>query len=157
MRISMAANTQPSRHIYNYKYNIYVQIVHVYTETNGFMPCTGCRGVVSVRTWLVSSSDIFSSGPTASQPCVGLVHSSAILSCMPCFLFSCHCRKYNNWSKLVFDDDAIDITPSLLILGIDIKVHPAVLPLLSLFGRSLSLQVQIGPVEVLIEVWMTRW
>jgi len=43
------------------------------------------------------------------------------------------------------------------VLGIDIKLHPAVLPLLSLLGRLLSLQVQLGPIEVLVEMSMTRW
>jgi len=43
------------------------------------------------------------------------------------------------------------------VLGIDIKLHPAVLPLLSPLGRSLSLQVQLGPIEVLIEMSMTQW
>jgi len=43
------------------------------------------------------------------------------------------------------------------VLGIDIKLHTAVLPLLSPLCRSLSLQVQLGPIEVLIELSMTRW
>jgi len=43
------------------------------------------------------------------------------------------------------------------VLGIDIKLHLAVLPLLSQIGRSRSLQVQVGPIEVLVEMWMTRW
>jgi len=43
------------------------------------------------------------------------------------------------------------------VLGIDIKLHPAVLPLLTSSGMSLSLQVQLGPIEVLIEISMTRW
>jgi len=42
-------------------------------------------------------------------------------------------------------------------MGIDIQLHPAVLPLLSPLGRSLSLHVQLGPIEVLIEMSMTRW
>jgi len=43
------------------------------------------------------------------------------------------------------------------ILGIDIKLHPAVLPLLSTLGRSLSLPVQLGPIEALVELPMTSW
>jgi len=43
------------------------------------------------------------------------------------------------------------------VLGIDTKLHPAVLPLLSPLGRSLSLEVQLGPIEVLIKMLMTRW
>jgi len=43
------------------------------------------------------------------------------------------------------------------VLGIDIKLHPAVPPLPSPLGRSLSLQVQLGPLEVLVEMLMTRW
>jgi len=44
-----------------------------------------------------------------------------------------------------------------------IKLHPAVLPkdflkpLLSPLGRSLILQVQLGPIEVLMEMSKTRW
>jgi len=41
--------------------------------------------------------------------------------------------------------------------ALTIKLHPAVLPLLSPLGRSLSLQVQLDPIEVLIEMLMTRW
>jgi len=43
-----------------------------------------------------------------------------------------------------------------LVLGIDIKRHPAVLPLLSPLGRSLSLQVLLDPVEVLVKLSMIR-
>jgi len=42
----------------------------------------------------------------------------------------------------------------LLVLGIDIKLHPAALPLLSPLGRSLSLQAQLGPIEILVEISM---
>jgi len=37
-----------------------------------------------------------------------------------------------------------------------IKLHPAVLPLPSPIGRSLSLQVQLGPIEIFIKMSMTR-
>jgi len=43
------------------------------------------------------------------------------------------------------------------VLGIDIKLHPAVLPLLTPLGRSQSLQVQLVPIEVLVEMLMIRW
>jgi len=43
------------------------------------------------------------------------------------------------------------------VLGIDFKLHPAILPLLSLLGRSLSLQMQLGPIQVLLEMLMTGW
>jgi len=43
------------------------------------------------------------------------------------------------------------------VLGIDIKLHPVVLPLLSPLGRSLRLHLQLGPIEVLVEMSMTRW
>jgi len=43
------------------------------------------------------------------------------------------------------------------VLGIDIKRLPAVLPLQSPLGRALSLQVQPGPIEVLVEMIMPRW
>jgi len=42
-----------------------------------------------------------------------------------------------------------------LVQGIDMKLHPAVLPLLSLLGRLLSLQEQLDPIEVLVEISMT--
>jgi len=45
----------------------------------------------------------------------------------------------------------------IIFQGIDIKLHSADLPLLSPLGRSLSLPVQLGPMEVLIEMSMTRW
>jgi len=44
-----------------------------------------------------------------------------------------------------------------MVLGIDIKLHPAVLPRLSPLGRSLSLQVHLAPIEVLVELSVTRW
>jgi len=46
---------------------------------------------------------------------------------------------------------------SICVLGIDMKLHPAVLPRLSPLDRSLSLQVQLGPIEVLIEMSMTQY
>jgi len=57
-------------------------------------------------------------------------------------------------------DEVIEITGLRLqhfVLGFDFKLHPVVLPLLSPLGRSLSLQVQLGPIEVLVEMSMTRW
>jgi len=53
---------------------------------------------------------------------------------------------------------SIVVKENVIDMGIDIKLHPAVLPLLSLLGRSLRLQVQqLGTIEVLIEISMTRW
>jgi len=43
------------------------------------------------------------------------------------------------------------------VLDIEIKLHLAVLPLLSPLGRSLSLQMQLAPIEILVELSMTRW
>jgi len=44
---------------------------------------------------------------------------------------------------------------SVIVMSIGIRLHPAVLTLMSLLGRSLSLQVQLGPIEVLVEMLMT--
>jgi len=46
---------------------------------------------------------------------------------------------------------------TVTVQGIDIKLHHAVIPLMSPLGRSLSLQVQLAPIEVLVEMSMTRW
>jgi len=48
---------------------------------------------------------------------------------------------------------------STWVVGIDVEVHPVVLPLLSPLGRSVSVQVQVGPVDVglLVEMPMTLW
>jgi len=58
----------------------------------------------------------------------------------------------NNYSR--FKMSALYI---LHVLGIDIKLHPGVLPQLSPLGRSISLQVQLGLIKVLMEMSMTRW
>jgi len=42
-------------------------------------------------------------------------------------------------------------------LGINIKLHPTVLLLLSLLGRSLGFHVQFGRIEVLVEMSLIRW
>jgi len=39
---------------------------------------------------------------------------------------------------------------------IDIKLDPEVPPLLSPIGRSLNLHVHLGPIEVLVEMKMSR-
>jgi len=51
------------------------------------------------------------------------------------------------------DEEGDDTKSVREILAIDIKLHPAVLPLLSPLGGSLSL----GVIEVLVEKLMTRW
>jgi len=77
--------------------------------------------------------------------------------------------KSKSWKKLKNSRRAIKLpcvivkilkTKTILfVLGIDIKLHPAVLLLLSPLCtcRTLILQVQLAAIAVLVEMSMTRW